>query len=215
MAKFKIVKGNFKDTDWELKKSVLSSGYYNKLEIPMTEVTDLTQKEKIGKEVYADFKLGTGQTFTAKMREKDYKEVYEIFISEGDNPQLSQLPIEKKSIKDIVWSVISLLFIIVLVFGESDKTDKNSTSRDWDEVDAITYCQLALENSAKYGARFPSGLNKTATRYLHNDNKFSVIMGAEIKNGFGTWGKSTVSCIVNGQRVDKLVVDGSVIWDNS
>jgi hypothetical protein len=215
MVKFTVVQGDFAGTDWELNGEILSSGFYNKKEIQISEVISLIQKAKIGKDVYVDFELGTTQTFTAKMREEDYKKVYDKFLSVGNNPQQIKLPMQKKSIRDVFWSAIGVFFIISLVSGGSDDTNgSSSNSNDWADVDAITYCEIALKNAAKYGARVPFGANKTASPYPSNKNKFSVIMGAEIKNAYGTWAKSTVSCVVNGESVDKLVVDGSVIWDH-
>lgn len=214
MAMITIVKGDF-DGTWILDKETMTKGIFKKQEIPITEVIRLTKEETIGKDLYIAFELGTTQTFTAIMKEKDYKKVYDKFLKVGNNPKHCELPIKRNAVGNVIWSGVGMLILIAMLSGGNNKpSSSSSSSNDWSDIDPLVYCKIALEDAATYGARFPFGMRKTVYPYPNNQNKFSVIMGAEIKNAYGTWGKSTVSCVVNGQSVDKLVVDGSVIWGN-
>ncbi|MCL9773574.1 hypothetical protein [Vibrio methylphosphonaticus] len=116
---FTILKGEFEGTNWILDGTTLSSGFYKKLDIPMSEVIRLKERDRIGKDLYIDFELGTTQAFTAKMSEKSYKKIYDKFLEVGNNPKHNKLPLEKKSMGNVLFAVFGVLVVIGMLSGKA------------------------------------------------------------------------------------------------
>ncbi|GMA82285.1 hypothetical protein [Shewanella glacialipiscicola] len=129
-----------------------------------------------------------------------------------------QRPVKERSTENLVWWLVGIIFMLFLFSGEymgdnsSSTSEEPSASQTNPNVDAQVYCKIALEDAATYGAKVPWGSNTVVVPY-EDGRRYRVAMDAEIKNAYGTWGKSRISCIVNGEQVTELIVGGEVIYN--
>ncbi|MCI2962671.1 hypothetical protein MO387_06145 [Shewanella sp. N2AIL] len=140
-------------------------------------------------------------------------------ITKVSNSQSSeQRPVKERSTENLVWWLVGIIFMLFLFSGgymgdnSSSTSEEPSASKTNSNVDAQVYCKIALEDAATYGAKVPWGSNTVVVPY-EDGRRYRVAMDAEIKNVYGTWGKSRISCIVNGEQVTELIVGGEVIYN--
>lgn len=140
-------------------------------------------------------------------------------ITTVSNSQSNELhPAKERSTENLVWWLLGIIFMLFLFSGaymgdnSSSTSEEPSASKTNSNVDAQVYCKIALEDTATYGAKVPWGSNTVVVPY-EDGRRYRVAMDAEIKNAYGTWGKSRISCIVNGEQVTELIVGGEVIYN--
>lgn len=127
MMKFiNIIKGDFEHTKWMFEEDKLTIGTYNVQDIPIREIIKIEKKEVIKKDYYIVFELGSGQTFTAIMKEKTYNHVYKAFLSKGNSPTNINLPIKSKSKANVILACAGLV-ILVLFMGNGNSNNDNSS----------------------------------------------------------------------------------------
>jgi hypothetical protein len=116
MPNIEIIKGDINECIWSLEIEAIKRKIDKKdLTIPYTEIIKLNQKEKIGNILYVDFELGSEDKFTAKMTEKEYKKLYELFLKVGNNPQHKTLPIETENKSNFGTLMLVILGVIILI----------------------------------------------------------------------------------------------------
>ncbi|WP_158137363.1 hypothetical protein [Vibrio metschnikovii] len=211
MAIIEIISGDFEKTHWNYENGKFIKGWYSIYEIPMGDIISIEKGEVIKKQNYVNFITNTNQSFVAKMNEKTYAIIYDEFMKIGNRPTSDALPIHRKSKSNAVWGIVGMLIILVGIINSGGNSTKSSTSQSNAELDAKVYCKMALEDVAKYGAKIPWTSNTLVAPY-DDGRRFRVAMDAEIKNAFGAWGKSRISCIVNGTKVTQLIIDGKKIY---
>lgn len=211
MVIIEIISGNFEKTHWRYENGKFNKGWYNVYEIPMGDIISIEKGEVIKKQNYVNFRTNTNQSFVAKMNEKTYSIIYYEFMKIGKRPTSDTLPIHRKSKSFAVFGIVVMLIIVVGLINSEGNSTKSSTSQSNPESDARFYCSRALEDVAIYGAKIPWTSN-TQVFSFDDGRRFSVAMDAEIKNAFGVWGKSRISCDVNGTKVTQLVIDGKKIY---
>lgn len=163
MATFTILSGDFSGTSWRLEDEILSSGFYNTQLLPITEITEITKKEVIGKNLYVDFKLGDKYQFTAQMKEKDFKAIYEKFLKVGKNPKEKELPLTKKSTSNVIFSILGVLFLLSIFSSSSESFD---ATKDLTQNEKIKVCKNYI------GSMFGVSPNIMRTGIIKNDDGF-------------------------------------------
>ena len=175
MATFTILSGDFSGTYWRLEDEILSGGFCKTQVLPITEITEITKKEVIGKNLYIDFKLGEKYQFTAQMKEKDFKVIYEKFLKVGNNPKEKELPLIKKSISTAIFSILGVLF---LLFIFSSSSESFNATKDLTQNEKIKVCKNYI------GSMFGVSPNIMRTGIIKNDSGFfaEIIYTREVDN---------------------------------
>lgn len=117
MKTITVEKGDIELGLWTFEDNKLTTGTYNVQEIPIQDVVKLQKNEVIGKKYYVTFELGSTQSFVATMKEKTYLAIYDSFVKLGNNPISTVLPLKRKSKKNVVWSVLGVLFLVGIFSG--------------------------------------------------------------------------------------------------
>lgn len=123
MKKVELIAGDFEQRKWELDVDKLKTGKYIVRQIPIRDIVSLDKEEEVGRTVYVEAVLGTGQKFKAVMSRGTYKTLYASFTRFGNKPVNNQLPLRKKSITEFFFAIVALFFVILILF--SSDNDKN------------------------------------------------------------------------------------------
>lgn len=192
-----IIKGDFEHTAWMLEEDKLTIGTYNVQDIPIREIIAIKKNEIIKKDYYIEFELGSGQSFTAKMKEKTYNHVYKAFISRGNHPTNIQLPIKVKSKTNIIWGGGGLILLILFVsLGNSKGDNKSQSANVFDKATATAICDINIENVAIYGSE--KGAFRDVKFYKHdNGSGYRLVRSFKLGNAYGGFAKSQASCRFN------------------
>ncbi|WP_166372608.1 hypothetical protein [Psychromonas sp. SA13A] len=141
-----IIKGDFEQTKWMLEEDKLILGSYNVQEIPIREIISIEKKEVIKKDYYVVFKLGSGQNFTAMMKEKNYNHLYKAFLSKGNNPTNINLPIKNKPKANKVWFCTGLAILAIFLF-----ISRGASESDLGSIARLDACDYLAKNNLPTG----------------------------------------------------------------
>lgn len=109
---------------------------------------------------------------------------------------------------------VFILAIIAIWFTLSNDINSHN-SETFDEKDLRILCQIKIEDASIFGARFPIGTIKKQQFYSYKgQSDIYIKFPFELKNTFGTWGKSFATCKFpdNGKYVSSLNIDGETIY---
>lgn len=146
-----IIDGDFDHTLWTVESDKLTLGTYNVQDIPIKEIVAIERKEMIKKDCYIFFKLGSGQTFTATMKEKTYNHVYKNFISKGNNPTDIHLPIRSKSKANVIWSCAGLAILVLFMSGGNSNNSSNAYKSDEEPIARLEACDYLAKSNLPTG----------------------------------------------------------------
>ena len=122
-----ITSGDFTIGSWEIKDGTIQQGFYNIEQIPIKEFTALTKDEEIGKDIYLTAKVGSKQ-FKAKTDTKSYKELYEIYSSDGGEPTGKEMPLVYKDKNAFLYAAVLGFVLLFILVSLNDGASSSSSS---------------------------------------------------------------------------------------
>lgn len=196
--RIKILKGDIKEVCecWDIEEGKFVAGWINPKEIPISELLSITKTEQIKRLCYVDFKFTNDINFTASMKENVYANIYEQFISKGNQPTGIELPIIRKSKAKGILIVVGVLILLSMFSGGGDESNKDTVkiskqSNGFSLSEESKLCKAYI--SALFG-RPTSIMNNymnengiTYIRYTRKDDNQTFSYGCEISKNSMVW----------------------------
>ena len=151
MKVINIIKGDFEHTKWMFEEDKLTLGTYNIQDIPIREIIKIEKKEVIKKDYYIVFELGSGQTFTAIMKEKTYNHVYKAFLSKGNNPTNISLPIKSKPKANVILACAGLAILVLFMASGNSNNSSSASQSDKAPIARLEACDYLAKSNLPTG----------------------------------------------------------------
>lgn len=116
MKMITVIDGDFAGL-WTLSSTDISKGFLFVKSIPFTEIADISKKESVKREIFADITLLNGVSLAAKMHEDVYSKLYTRYLENRNKGRKIPLPHTRISLRDIPVSLAALLIFMAILLG--------------------------------------------------------------------------------------------------